>query len=107
MLTRIVQNLGTLLLKIEKRPEQHFEVKTPYLAAIVKGTTFTVSVDKSGGAVHVVSGLVQIHDPVSGQTGLVRPGRTGVVSSRPGGGLKISGARAKHGVKHAKAKAAM
>ncbi len=106
LLTRIVQNLGTLLLNVDKKPEQHFEVKTPYLAAVVKGTTFTVNVDKGGSAVHVVTGLVQVNDLVSGQSGLVHPGRTGIVTSKPGGGLKISGGRAKQGVKHAKAKAA-
>ncbi len=105
MLTRIVQNLGTLLLNVDKKPEQHFEVKTPYLAAVVKGTTFTVSVDKGGSAVHVVTGLVQVNDLLSGQSGLVHPGRTGIVTSKPGGGLKISGGRAKQGTKHAKAKA--
>ncbi len=104
MLTRIVQNLGTLLLKVEKRPDQHFEVKTPYLAAVVKGTTFTVSVNKENSAVHVVSGLVQVNDLLSGQSGLVQPGRTGVVTSKPGGGLKISGGRTNGKSKHAKAK---
>ncbi len=91
LVTRILQNLGTLLLKVNKRPEQHFEVATPYLAALVKGTTFTVSVDLNGSAVHVVEGLVQVDDIRSGQSGLVRPGQTGVVPATPGGGLQISG----------------
>jgi len=101
MLTRIVQKVGTLLLKVNKRPEQHFEVTTPYLAAIVKGTTFTVSVNAEGGAVHVVEGLVQVDDALSGQTGFVRPGQTGIVTSKPGGGLKISGGKAVGGSKKA------
>ncbi|MEX2615328.1 MAG: FecR family protein [Alphaproteobacteria bacterium] len=94
MVTRILQNLGTLLLKVNNRPEQHFEVATPYLAAVVKGTTFTVSVDTNGSAVHVIEGLVQVDDVRSGQSGLVRPGQTGVVPSTPGGGLEISGNKA-------------
>ena len=95
MVTRIMQNLGTLLLKVNKRSEQHFEVATPYLAAVVKGTTFTVNVDQNGSAVHVVEGLVQVSDFKTGRSGLVRPGQTGVVPSTPGGGLQISGNKAK------------
>ena len=104
MLTRILQTIGTLLFKVEKRLEEHFEVNTPHLDAVVRGTTFTVSVDNSGSAVHVVSGLVQVNDPVSGQSGLVRPGRTGAVTAKPGGGLKITGNRLKRSTKHAKTK---
>ena len=62
MLTTIAQKLGTLMFKVHKRPDRHFEVKTPYLVATVKGTTFTVSVDGGGSAVHVTEGLVQVGD---------------------------------------------
>jgi ferric-dicitrate binding protein FerR (iron transport regulator) len=40
----IRQLLGTALFKITTRPENPFNVETPYLAAVIKGTTFTVSV---------------------------------------------------------------
>jgi hypothetical protein len=33
--TTIMQHLGTLLLKVNRKPQQHFEVKTPFLAAVV------------------------------------------------------------------------
>lgn len=89
--TTIFQRLGTLLLKVDKRPEQHFEVDTPFLAAVVKGTTFTVSVDSAGSAVHVVEGAVEVGSFDSGEVALVRPGQTARVSSRPGSGLKVSG----------------
>ncbi len=42
------QAIGSLLFKVEKRTTQHFEVETPYLTAVVKGTTFTVSADVEG-----------------------------------------------------------
>jgi hypothetical protein len=58
--TLIIQTLGTLLFKVERRPQQKFEVRTPYLVAVVKGTTFTVNVNAQGGAVHVVEGAVQV-----------------------------------------------
>src|SRR3954454_15920210 len=44
--TTIMQRTGTILLDVEKRNVQHFEVETPYLATVVKGTQFRVSVEK-------------------------------------------------------------
>lgn len=88
--TKIVQKLGTLLFKVNRKPKQHFEVSTPYLAAVVKGTTFTVSVDTDGAAVHVVEGLVQVADLDTRQDALVRPGQTATTSSTPGGGLSVA-----------------
>lgn len=41
--TRILQDIGTALFKVDRRKEPHFEVQTPHLAAVVKGTTFTVN----------------------------------------------------------------
>ncbi|MGF1609808.1 MAG: FecR domain-containing protein [Kiloniellales bacterium] len=95
--TTIFQRLGTLLLKVDKRPEQHFEVDTPFLAAVVKGTTFTVSVDGAGSAVHVVEGAVEVGSLATGEVALVRPGQTARVSSQPGSGLKLSGIGAPSG----------
>lgn len=34
------EELGNVLFRIDKKATQHFGVKTPYLAAVVKGTTF-------------------------------------------------------------------
>mgnify|MGYP003836646225 CR=1 FL=1 len=94
--TRILHSIGTLLFKVEKRTEQHFEVQTPFMAAVVKGTTFTTSVDAGGGAVHVVSGLVEVSDPRSGQMSMLRPGQTAITSAR-GGGLRLLGGDAPAG----------
>jgi hypothetical protein len=91
--TRIVQAMGSLLFKVEKRASQHFEVETPYLAAVVKGTTFTVNVDGEASAVHVVEGAVEVKALATGQVGLVKPGYTAVVSKRRGGGLSVIGGR--------------
>ena len=43
--TTIVQQAGSILLEVEKRNVKHFEVETPYLAAVVKGTQFRVTVN--------------------------------------------------------------
>src|SRR5437868_4865768 len=42
--TRVIQTLGTLLFKVQHTGVPHFAVDTPMLAAVVKGTTFTVTV---------------------------------------------------------------
>lgn len=91
--TKVVQAMGSLLFKVEKRASQHFEVETPYLAAVVKGTTFTVSVEGDTSAVHVVEGAVEVKAFATGQVGLVKPGYTAVVSKRAGKGLSIIGGK--------------
>lgn len=97
--TRILQTLGTILLTVERQAQQHFEVETPLLAAVVKGTTFTVSVQDDGALVHVVEGLVEVRDLALGEAALIRPGETGRVrANRPGvdvfGGERQPGAPA-------------
>ena len=92
--TRILQTLGTILLTVEKKANQHFVVETPYLAAVVKGTTFTVGIRGQRTVVHVITGLVEVLDLASGQRGMVRPGQTGVVLSNSGSGVSIDGAPA-------------
>jgi ferric-dicitrate binding protein FerR (iron transport regulator) len=84
MLTRIFQSAGTLMFKVHKRPDRHFEVGTPYLVAVVKGTTFTVSVDGNGSAVHVTEGLVEVAGLSGPDKLLLHPGQTGSVGSKSG-----------------------
>ena len=91
--TRILQKVGTLFLNVEKKKAEHFEVVTPYLAAVVKGTSFTVNVDRSGAAVHVMEGLVQVADAVSGQAVFVRPGQT-ATRNAAAAGLDVKGQKA-------------
>ena len=55
----IVQQAGSILLDVEKRNVKHFEVETPYLAAVVKGTKFTVTSGDEGASVKVTRGSVQ------------------------------------------------
>lgn len=87
--TSIFQRFGSLLLKVDKRPEQHFEVQTPFLAAVVKGTVFTVEVGGNGAAVHVSEGAVEVGALASGQVELVRPGQTATVGQGPNAGLEL------------------
>ena len=79
-MTRILQDLGSALFQVDRQRQQHFRVETPLLAAVVKGTTFTVSVDPQGDRVHVSEGLVEVRAISGNAGGDVIAGATGVVS---------------------------
>jgi hypothetical protein len=74
--TRVIQNLGTLLFKVQHTGIPHFAVDTPMLAAVVKGTTFTVVVDQQRSAVQVIQGVVQVSAIDGGMSRMVEGGRT-------------------------------
>jgi len=59
-MTRLVQWLGEAFFEVGHRSTPHFEVDTPYLAAIVKGTAFTVEVTHDDSAVAVREGVVAV-----------------------------------------------
>jgi hypothetical protein len=86
--TNLVQKIGTLLFKIERAPARRFAVDTPYLAAVVKGTTFTVTVRGDSGLVHVTEGAVLVASFGSRETALVTPGQTAQVLAA-GGKLQV------------------
>ncbi len=87
-----VQTLGTLLFKVKSRPDDPFNVRTPYLAAVIKGTTFTVTVDAEGAALHVSSGAVEVTSVLDGVIALIRSGQTAAVSATPGTSMRVLGA---------------
>jgi FecR protein len=89
--TTIFQESGSILLEVEKKAQNHFEVETPYLVAVVKGTQFQVSVDRSGSKVDVISGQVEVADLRSGQVALVLPGQIARVAGDGSPGLSLSG----------------
>jgi FecR protein len=91
MATTILQRAGSILLDVERRNVKHFEVETPYLAAVVKGTQFRVTIDAGSTKVDVSRGQVEVADFKSGQIAQVTPGQTATsfASGRPG--LHLSG----------------
>ncbi len=89
--TRIIQQAGSILLEVEKRNVKHFEVETPFLAALVKGTQFRVTVNDTDASVDVLRGQVEVSDFKSGQYALVQKGQAAKVLSRGSGGLLLSG----------------
>jgi hypothetical protein len=91
MSTTIVQQAGSILLEVEKRNVKHFEVETPYLAAVVKGTQFSVTVDGASTRVDVRRGQVEVSDFRSGQIALVLPGQAATSFEQGTPGLSLSG----------------
>ena len=89
--TTILQQAGSILLEVEKRNVQHFEVETPYLAAVVKGTQFRVSVNAASTSVDVLRGQVEVADFKSGQTVQLLPGQVATAFARGKSGLALSG----------------
>ena len=90
-MTRIMQDLGSILFQVDKQARPHFRVDTPLLAAVVKGTTFTVAIGATSDTVHVAEGLVEVRanggggpqDIPAGVTGRVMrdgPAQVGVIT---------------------------
>jgi hypothetical protein len=90
--TTIKQQAGSILLEVEKKNVKHFEVETPYLAAVVKGTQFRVTVNASGATVDVVRGQVEVADFKTGQIAQVMPGQHANVFANGNAGLTLGGA---------------
>jgi len=87
--TRLIQTIGDAIYEVTRGPAPHFEVDTPYLAAVVKGTRFAVSSDSSGSSVHVLDGRVLVRNVGDGSSAMVETGRTGHVRPIPGYGVQI------------------
>ena len=103
--TTIVQQAGSILLEVEKRNVQHFEVETPYLAAVVKGTQFRVSVNDNSTSVSVLRGQVEVTDFKSGQIAQVMPGQVATAFERGNAGLSLRGSGTLHAIEQGKPRA--
>jgi hypothetical protein len=87
--TTVVQDFGTVSIEAERRNVQHFAVRTPFLAAVVKGTEFTVAIRGRGTRVSVEHGVVEVIDTVHGLTVDVPAGQDASVFEDRG--LDVSG----------------
>lgn len=89
--SKILQKAGAILFEVEKRNVQHFEVQTPYLAAVVKGTKFRVTVESGVGSVEVLRGQVEVSDYRSGQFALVNADQSAKVMAFGPSGISLTG----------------
>lgn len=89
----ILQTLGRLLFRMESRESRDFEVHTPYLAAAVKGTTFTVEVAAGNADVSVEEGSVLVVANRSGFAAYVGAGQRASVGEGREDSVTVSAAR--------------
>jgi hypothetical protein len=91
ILTRVLQRIGTLFFEVAHRPSGTFRVDTPYLAVVVKGTAFGVSVASSGTSVSVTSGVVSVSKAEGGPAASVSAGQSASTGSDPDSAVSVSG----------------
>lgn len=73
--TVLFQSMGTVEADIQKRDRQHFSIQSPYLAAVVKGTKFSIEIKDGKTRLDVTEGLVEATDTESGQVVAVAAGQ--------------------------------
>ena len=81
MMTTVIQDYGTVAVEAERRNVQHFSVQTPFLAAVVKGTRFTVTFEDDVAQVSVERGTVQVQDQLHSLVADITPGHDASVSN--------------------------
>ena len=73
IIERIKQSAGYVLYNIKSRKSQPLSVETPYLAAVVKGTMFTIAVQEHAAEVALMEGSLDISAPGVAQHVLLKP----------------------------------
>ena len=81
--TQIRQNFGTVTIDVQKRNYDHMGVETPFMAAVVKGTKFTVSASRTDSGLSVSRGRVEVTDRRSGAKTDVNAGQRVSVGPQP------------------------
>ncbi|MBB4067188.1 FecR domain-containing protein [Gellertiella hungarica] len=89
--TDFAQQAGTIRLEIDPKVKPHLAVQTPYLAAVVKGTVFSVTVSGKGATVGVDRGRVEVTDALSGERTGVRAGQKAAVDNNPRTAMAVTG----------------
>jgi ferric-dicitrate binding protein FerR (iron transport regulator) len=74
--TTVQQYFGTVSAEVEVKDVKHFAIVNDHLAAVVKGTRFTVQSDDDGAEVSVQRGRVSVKDGDTYQTVEVTVGET-------------------------------
>jgi hypothetical protein len=77
----VIQESGSVVYEVDGEKTDDFEVRTPYLIAGVKGTTFLVSVNDRSASVTVEHGTVEVISLLSGKKVDVHAGETVLVKA--------------------------
>jgi hypothetical protein len=78
--TQIWQSLGSVFYSVSKQKAPHFQVDTPYMAAVVKGTSFVITVADERSRIDVTEGLVEVSNTGRRDVEFVRPGFSATVA---------------------------
>ena len=90
--TTVKQDFGTVSVEAQVEQVQHFSVQTQYLAAVVKGTRFTVTSGKTGASVSVRRGHVEVDDQHNNTHTTLSVGQTAVVDTfSTAGAIEVAG----------------
>ena len=89
--TQLLERFGNAIFSVRKGTKPHFSVQTPYLAAVVKGTTFSVTVDESGASVQVVEGAVEVSSTDGRARYLAHPGDIASIAADSRDALTVQG----------------
>ncbi len=91
--TRIRQALGSVLYQVEHKLKEAFEVHTPYLVSVVKGTTFNILATADSSTVALIEGLLQVYTPDGKYESFLDAGQVAVMTA-DGDGIRIEDQRA-------------
>jgi hypothetical protein len=80
--TTVLQDFGRVEVDAEAKRVKHFEVQTPYLAAVVKGTHFVVNSDNDGASVSVDRGAVSVQSVASERITTIKVGQVATVKRK-------------------------
>jgi hypothetical protein len=78
--TTVQQDFGSVEVEAQVENVQHFEVETKFLAAVVKGTHFTVTSSELGASVAVARGQVEVESAASKRKTTVTIGQVASVT---------------------------
>lgn len=81
LIDRVRQALGSMLYEIEHRMTGGgFEVETPYLVSVVKGTTFNILVTADASTVALIEGRLAVHTLDGKSQVMLEPGQAAIKS---------------------------
>jgi hypothetical protein len=80
--TTVLQDFGRVEVDAEAKRVKHFEVRTPYLAAVVKGTHFVVTADGDGASVAVDRGAVSVQSVATERRTTISVGQMATVKRK-------------------------
>lgn len=88
LMTQVRQTLGSVLYQVEHLVKPHFEVDTPFLVSVVKGTTFNIHATLEDSTVALIEGKLWVHTPDLTSEVVLAPGQA-AIKSRTGQGIIV------------------